>query len=478
MKKITKRNSLWLVLFHSFLLFFLASCSQDEEELISPTTSTQTEEMTIVNNWIYDVMSEVYFWNDEVTRPGRSSVDPEDYFYSLLDNDDRFSYITDDYEALAAEFSGVYTSMGFSPSFGLLSASNEVFIAVEYVYPNSPADRAGLQRGDIILEIDGQPMTTENYYDLYAQDQYTVTLGTYDGYHITLTDNTRDLRAAVIQTDPVLYKEVKTYNNVKVGYIVYTEFISGDNDQWINSLGETMDEFSQQGVSELVVDLRYNPGGEISAAQFIASALAPASVVANSDVLVRFEYNEALETAIERQEGRESSSLVNRLFTNGYHLDLNRVIFLTASGTASASELLINGLDPYMDVVMIGEPTVGKFYGSWVIPDTEDPARHNWAIMPIVMKYANANGVTDFADGLTPDYLVEDNLLSARPFGDENDPMLGLALAITTGEFNARKAIPTEKGIPYTPLENPEKEKKSRLFIEGMNLSEAANPAN
>ena len=470
-------NKFWGLLFSSILLCFLSSCSQDEEEMITPSTPKQEEETPLLNSWIYEVMSDYYFWNEEVTPPNASSA-PEDYFYSLLSREDEFSYITDDYQGLVEEFSGVYTSMGFSPDFGLLPASNQVFMVVEYVYPGSPADRAGLRRGDIILEIDGQPLNTGNYYELYAQEQYTVTLGAYDGNNITLTNDQIALTAEVIQTDPVLYKEVKTYNDAKIGYLVYTEFISGEHEQWLNSLGEALDEFSQAGVTELVVDLRYNPGGEIDVARFLASSLAPAPAVANKEVLVRLEYNEVLASAIELHEGSESESLVNRLLANEHNLNLNRVIFLTGSGTASASELLINGLEPYMEVVMIGEPTVGKFYGSWVITDTEEPARHNWAVMPIVLKYANAQGVTDFADGLTPDYYIEDNLLTARPFGDESDSLLAQALALTSGELNARKSVSVEKSLPYIRLENPEKEKKSRLFMEGKDLAVTADQSN
>ena len=112
---------------------------------------------------------------------------------------------------------------------------------------------------------------------------------------------------------------------------------------------------------------------------------------------------------------------------------MNRVYFLTTSGTASASELLISGLEPYMDVVQIGEWTYGKYTGAWVMPDDNE----EWAMVPIVLKYANINGYTEFKDGLEPDYEIEDDLLSAVPFGDTSDPMVAQAIELVTGSVVA-----------------------------------------
>lgn len=464
-----RRVNTYFLIISTLMLSFFSACQQEEDEVVEPVVTEETadtndtSERDLVNSWVYDVMSMYYYWNDEVVAPTSAEQDPEDYFYGQLNSADEFSYITDDYEGLVEEFSGVYTSMGYSPAFGLLSSSSEVFIVVEYVYPGSPAERAGLQRGDIILAIDGQTLNTENYYELYSQSQYTVTLGAYDETQgFSATDTSLSLSAEVIETDPVLYKEVKTYASNTIGYLVYAEFISGDNEEWLSSLGATLDEFAQAGVTDLVVDLRYNPGGEIDAAQYLASALAPAATVSSEEVLVRYDYNELLESSILFYEGNDSENLVSTLVSNGHNLNLNRVYFLTASGTASASELLISGLDPYMDVIIIGESTVGKFYGSWVIPDTEEPARHNWAVMPIVLRYTNAVGVTDFSEGLTPDYPVEDDLLHAKAFGDASDPMLGTALDLISGAFNARM-VSHDK--PYTNLSNPRKSKKSNLLL-------------
>ena len=458
----------WLIA-AGLLLSFLSSCQPDEEVIVEQPVVTAPPRVASPNNlvddWIYEVMGSYYYWNDGVVSPDSAGQDPEDYFYSQVNSEDRFSYITDDYSGLMSELNGVYSSMGYSPAFSLLPGLNDVFIAIEFVYSDSPAERAGLHRGDLILSIDGQTLNRDNYYDLFSQSQYTATLGSYDEADgIQPTGQTVTLSAEVIATDPVLYHEVKEFPGKKIGYLVYTEFISGERDEWLNRLGAVLDEFIQAGVSELVVDLRYNLGGEINTARYLASALAPASVVSSQDVLVRFNYNSDLEASIEAEEGRNSESLVSTFVDNGHQLNLGRVFFLTGTGTASASELLINGLKPYMPVMMIGEPTVGKYYGSWVIPDTEPPARHNYAVMPLVLKYANADGETDFKDGLSPQYYVEGNLLEAKPFGDESDPLLAQALSLIAGNIvNARTLSSVFKS--YQELENPVKMSKSRLLV-------------
>ncbi|WKN33886.1 S41 family peptidase [Porifericola rhodea] len=459
----------WLIISYVFFSF-LSACSQDEDVLEPVVTEdslavVDDSQYSLINDWVYEVMSTYYFWSDEVNAPDSTNVDPEGYFYSILNEGDAFSYITDDYEGLMEEFSGVYTGMGFAPAFGLLSGSDRVFMIIEYVYADSPADRAGLKRGDIVLAIDGQEMNTENYFQLFSESQYTLSLASYDEENgFTDLDEGITLSAEVINADPVLHHELISYADKKIGYMVYSEFISGENNEWLNSLSNTLSEFAQQGVEEMVVDLRYNPGGEITMAQYLASALAPSSVVASQEVFVKFEYNPLLEASIISYEGVDSQNLYNTFVNYGHNLNLERIYFLTTGSTASSSELLINGLDPYMEVVTIGEPTVGKFYGSWVIPDLEEPVRHNWALMPIVLKYANAEGVTDFVDGLQPDYWVEDNLLEAKAFGDTSDPMLATALSLIGGELNTR-ILREQNYRSYQRLEKPAQNRKNKTIL-------------
>ena len=139
---------------------------------------------------------------------------------------------------------------------------------------------------------------------------------------------------------------------------------------------------------------------------------------------------------------------------------------LTSGSTASASELVINGLKPYMDVTVIGESTFGKFYGSYLLYDENDPPLHNWAIAPVVLKYANANCVTDFVNGLSPDIFLQDDLLNAKMFGDESDPILSAAISLIKGEVVSKSGrIASTRS--YTPIYNLEKIKRKNIFFTG-----------
>ncbi len=394
--QIRMKKHMTLVAALAMILFLAGSCKKDNT---SPNPSTSNSQTKIINQWIYDGMTSVYYWNQEIPSnlDPLTATDPKAFFNKMLYTQlDHWSYITDNYTQLKAELQGEPLSMGYSPMFGLISGTNNVAIFVEYVYPGSPADSAGLKRGDFILTINGQTLTKDNYYDLYSKNSYTAGLGDYSTGSLKSNGKTVSLTAEVINADPDIYHTVIDTNGVRTGYLVFTEFTPGSGNTYMDELGSVFDQFKNDGVTELIVDLRYNPGGSLDVARYLASCIAPASAVSAQDVLVTNKYNSSVNAYLVSSEGADSPSLVTKFSDNGHNLNLSRVVFITGRGTASASELVITGLMPYMQVVTVGDTTVGKYTGMWVIPDTNNPPRFNWAMMPVVLKYANADGLHRF----------------------------------------------------------------------------------
>jgi carboxyl-terminal processing protease len=462
-------NLLRLPIFLLLLATVLWSCQKDEEILpdkpdkpldLVKRPSTQTT----VKEWIKEEMDIYYYWNQEMPDLAPTAVrDPEDYFYRLLYKDDRFSWITDDAEKLKDEMDGIIASQGYSPSYGRFNNSNNIFIIVEYVYKGSAAEKAGMKRGDIIVAINDQELTQENYKRLYNQRSYTVTLGEYTGNGIRKTNTKLTLESMPLEMNPVLHWEVNEYDGKKVGYIAYAEFISGPGNRWLNELGAALGEIRKAGASDLVIDLRYNSGGEVYAAGFFASAIAPKRVIDRREVFVRFDYNRVLHGYFLEKEGENSRNLIYRFPSSSLNLNLERVVFLTGAGTASASELLIKGLEPYMEVITIGERTVGKFHGSIVISDESNPPAHNYAIMPLILKYQNSIGFTDFVNGLAPDFEIDDDLFNAKPLGDIGDPIYAKAVEVLTGKTTS--AARMRPSVPYDKLRDDERLKRGNILI-------------
>ena len=417
------------LLLFGLLAVLFASCENNNDEPENNNEPSINEEYVSINKCIYDIMSDYYLWNKHMPRYKKNDDSyPADFFDSLLYyREDHWSFISDDSESLNDELAGSPYSMGYSPQFWYYNGEENVLIVVEYVYPGSPADRAGLKRGDIILDINGERMTPDNYYDLYSKEQATYTLGTYDAARKKL-NNDRDIsmRAEKVKADPSVYDTIFMVNNRPVGYYVFTAFTT--DDAYYASMDAVFDRFKAAGVKDLILDLRYNGGGDIETAGHLASAIAPASVVDNHEVLVTYVYNAGL-TKYFKDEGSEDDILY-RFPENSHNADIENLFVLATDGTASASELVTIGLKPYMNVKLIGTNTYGKYTGMFVFDNTIEGLEdlRSWALLPVCMKYANSEGFTDFVDGLTPDYPVDDELLGGYQFGDDDDPMLAKAL--------------------------------------------------
>jgi carboxyl-terminal processing protease len=438
------------------LLFTLLSCQRD------PNKPDLSEEVLILNHWIWDGMNDVYLWERYIPDLDPDyQEDPEQYFYDLLYSGDRDSWIVDDYDALVAMFDGVELANGISARPGLINDTKVISI-VEFVTPDSPAEDSGISRGDIIVAIDGKSLTADNYYPLFYQTTATFEFGDWTQTGVVPNGRKITLTAIELNQNPIIHSEVIDYQGKKIGYLVYTQFTEGRNREWYFALNDVFEAFKTAGVSDVVVDLRYNRGGSLDLSAYIASTLGSRSAMENGDVYVHLVWNDYYNQYWKDSDldddgvpdGANSAQLVIPLPESDLNLDLSTVYFLTTESTASASESLMTGLYPYADVVQIGTTTYGKCYGSVTIDDWEVPKRHNWAMQPIVLKYSNADGFTDFVSGIDPDYEVEDNLVHAVPFGSFEDPMLAKALELITGVAPARKSA-VAAGPPFRTLPVP-----------------------
>jgi len=422
-------------------------------ERFDPNKPDLSSEVLILNNWIWEGMSDVYLWEDQMPDlDPEYQEDPKQYFYDLLYSADKYSWIVDDYEELAAMFDGISQSTGISVNWGLIDETQIIGI-VEYITPGSPAEEASITRGDIIISIDGKELNTENYYDLYYQTTAIFAFADWDGSQLVPNDKNVSITAIVLNKNPIVHHEIIEYEGKKVGYLVYTQFTSGENGEWRTELDNVLGKFKDAGVSDMVVDLRYNPGGSLDLSAYIASSLGPKTVMENEEVYVKLVWNQAYNQFWKdydldedgKADGANSVQLVIKMPESDVNLDMSTVYFLTTGGTASASESLMTGLYPYVDVVQIGETSYGKCYGSVTIDDQADQKRHSWAMQPIVLKYSNSQGFTDFVNGIDPDFLVEDILLYAEPFGSQNDPFLAKALSEITGVYPTLKSATMQK---------------------------------
>lgn len=420
---------------------FFAACHKGDVPDPVTDNKTQASEITKkVNNFIFEAMDYYYLWYDQMPDIDYNyETDSKEYFYKLLyDQEDKWSFITDDIDALLNSFQGIEKTYGWSLAFGQFYDSNKnptgtYFAVVEFVYPNTPAATAGIKRGDIIMAINGGDITQDNYTDLLNGENLTFTMGELTNNGIS-EGSTVTLSALELNLNPVVKTSLINYEGKKIGYLFYAQYIDNYND----ALDTALQSLHNQGAEDIVLDLRYNPGGQISAAQHLCSILAPKDAVDEEKILVTFRWND------KRQKEYEDGQIMDDIQTNfdkqvPLNLNLSRLYVLTGSGTASASELTITGLEPYMNnnVITVGDTTYGKYTASITLRPTAQFPNYdeikNWGLQPIVLRYANAYGVTDFKNGFAPDILVKDDLLDAYPLGDMNDPLLAATIEDITG---------------------------------------------
>jgi len=375
--------------------------------------------------FIWNAMNFWYFWQEDVSELADDKAFFEneqafqEYLMSFEDaealfNDlqfsqlDDFSFFIDNFEVFMQAQQGISRDFGFNFGLVQISNSNNIFGYVQFVLPESPADNAGLVRGDLFTGVNGTTLTVNNFQDVLSGDSYELTMAEIQDGSITETGETVQVEAVVLEENPIFLSRIIESGSYKVGYLVYNSFQTNSH-HILNDLFGTF----QANINELVVDLRYNGGGALVTSNALASLI---SGLGSSEQFSELTFNSKRsdqnqtesfldELPVFNDEGeRESEITMNKLSS------LSRVFILTGPGTASASEVLINSLRPFMEVFLIGRQTVGKDEGSLTLVDAPPPFTdksranpdHRIGIQPIILKVVNSNGEA-FPEGFAPD---------------------------------------------------------------------------
>lgn len=429
------------------------SCSKDDapaEEM--EKSGSEVEEKDIeVESFIFAGMDEIYLYEAEVpelqdgfftTAEAKktylaSHSSPKALYEDLQPSHDNFSFMTEDYVALYKLLnSGVSGTTGMNYGLTRFSNSDDIYALVRYVMPGSSADEQGIKRGDFFTEINGESLNLDNYQRLLGLGSYSVRIAKLDGNTIKQTDKVVDLVKVEVAEDPVLLHKVYEMEGKKIGYLMYTSF-TPDFDAKLN---EVFADFQNQGVTDLILDLRYNGGGDVETATDLASMI---TGQLEKKVLIKYQYNEKYQTYFKNYRPEVLVKTFDNEIRTGEainSLNLTELYVLTTGSSASASELVIHGLKPYINVVQIGTNTTGKYQASTTLYDSPNfgmrdddgnvhvNPNHNYAIQPLILKYFNSQGESDFDEGLFPNVEVYEDPANMGVLGDPSETLLKAAI--------------------------------------------------
>ncbi|MFT5751411.1 MAG: carboxyl-terminal processing protease [Flavobacteriales bacterium] len=435
----------------SYLLLFVASslvfsCTTDIDDEIRPASTVEIADFIYrgLNYWSIYKADVPNLANDRFSSESEKKTflntfeTPEEAFEALTSTRDRFSILRDDYIELENALAGIRRSTGMRFSiFEDPNNSSNLYGVVRYVVNNSPAAAAGIERGMLFNAVNGGLLTTSTDLNaIFGADNFTINLATYDGTDFTATGIDISLDQIALTINPV--HTVRTINtpDKTIGYLHYTGFTN----EFDPELNAAFAQLQSDGVTELILDLRYNGGGSIETANDLCTMITGQF---NGQEFITQVYNE------DRNAENQFVRKFNSNISNGdgiNSLNLNRVFLITSGNTASASELILSGLDPYIPITQIGTTTRGKFEGSFLLYDAPAPnfrrseanPNHRYVMLPLAIKSVNANGFTDYFDGFIPDILIEEDPFNLGIQGDESDPLTQAAINAALGRSATR----------------------------------------
>lgn len=385
------------------LMGLLSSCGEDRSGEYYALIATKT--------WIYEVMQENYLFYEDI--PAEDKLDffkkPGEFLTSAVSSkDQKNGYVFSHVDSVFSRATSTYPCFGFEAA--LVRTENGTnALRVLYTQPDSPAEEVGLKRGDWIIAIDNQKVSTSNYttYITHPTKAYSFTLGKYNPYPEDVDDPEFNYiefdTLGVVQMPSPRYVEEKdvlktgiiSAGSRKAFYILYNEF-----DENTDMLQEVLTQMSGQQFDDIILDLRYNPGGYVSTSQIVSTALAPSTAMGQP--FLHMIYNDKLNKT-------ETLNFDASLLPGGSSLSYQNLYVVTSGNTASASEIVINCLKPYMEgrLFQVGTSTYGKNVAQQLFTSADSPGIELWLTTSYL---SNSQGYYDyFQNGLSPDFEIEEN---------------------------------------------------------------------
>ncbi len=414
------------------LSLIMVGCTDEYELPSSGSTGGDGEtEYDEVTAWMDGVLSYYYLYNEEYNELSRDLTLSYSSFLNttltqmttnVLDYKDGsiYSYITRAASTKSATrlSTSKYKelSLGFAVV-GTITYSNteRVGLAIYAVTDGSPLYEAGARRGDCILQVNDVTLTMSNVYS-YATALLSPSEG--ETYKLLMDDaQTLSVTAEYIYCSPILKHDIYEVGSTKVGYISYLSFDAAYDDDLLDVIAD----FKANGVTEMILDMRFNGGGYVDTSNKLTTAIA--GQASENKIFTNYTYNPSRGTSV---VGFKSG-------LSDYYLNLDRLYCVVSGYTASASELVVNalaGID--IEVILIGDTTKGKNVAMEVFTKTYDGWDYTFA--PITIALSNAKGEGDYSSGFVPDYPRDDwyNGYNFADF-DENEVMIWTALDLISG---------------------------------------------
>lgn len=464
----------------SLVCLAFTSCFEDQDDNLVASSD--------IKDFVWKAMNAYYLYNDNVpdlsndrfgingindrydkTEEYQAYLDdfesPEDLFETLkFDALDPFSVIVPNYFDILNAQQGTILTNGLEFRLYFIPGSEtQLFGAVTLVLNNSVADNLGLVRGQIFRAVDGVNLTVDNRIELLSQNTYTLNFADYitngtsevEDDTIELNGESISLSKEAYTENPIHIADVLDFSGTNVAYLMYNGFTNTFDGQ----LNSTFAQFQAEGAEELILDLRYNGGGSIQTAVHLASMITGQF---NGQVFSKLFYNDNQQ--VQNRDYEFTNTLSNNATINS--LNLSKVYVLTSASSASASELIINSLRPYIEVVHIGDTTAGKTQSNRLVFDSQDfgtqniNVGHNYALIPLTANSTNVNELLVPSTGLTPDIPYVETPGNLGSLGTSSDPLLATAIVeITTDDRPASRTFETQiktlkSQIKFSPIES------------------------